>query len=59
MSSDDRTEIARDGERYRLSINGATADDAGTYQLEIRRGATNLSSVASLLVTGELRNRHP
>ncbi|VDO68159.1 unnamed protein product [Heligmosomoides polygyrus] len=59
VSSDDRTEIARDGERYRLSINGATADDAGTYQLEIRRGATNLSSVASLLVTGELPNEPP
>ncbi|KAK5968521.1 Twitchin [Trichostrongylus colubriformis] len=36
MSSGDRTEIAQDGERYRLTISNVTADDAGQYQLELR-----------------------
>ncbi|WKY05591.1 hypothetical protein Q1695_006081 [Nippostrongylus brasiliensis] len=52
LSSDERTEVAQDGERYRLSISNATHDDAGVYQLEICRNDVDLSSVASVVVTG-------
>ncbi|KAK6056311.1 immunoglobulin I-set domain protein, partial [Cooperia oncophora] len=54
ISNNDRTEIAQDGERYRLTINNATADDAGTYQLELRHQGSDLVSVASLIVSGKL-----
>ncbi|PIO72951.1 immunoglobulin I-set domain protein [Teladorsagia circumcincta] len=52
VSSDDRTEIAQDGERYRLTINNAKTDDAGLYQLELRGRGADIISVASLIVSG-------
>ncbi|EYB95076.1 hypothetical protein Y032_0164g3550 [Ancylostoma ceylanicum] len=52
VKSDDRVEVARDGERFRLSISGATAADAGQYQLEVQQKGVKLISVASLIVPG-------
>ncbi|XGW29138.1 hypothetical protein V3C99_008720 [Haemonchus contortus] len=53
VTSDSRTEIVQDGERYRLTINNATADDSGTYQLELDSKGSQLTSVASLVVSGK------
>ncbi|KAK6747288.1 hypothetical protein RB195_000476 [Necator americanus] len=52
IKSDDRLEIARDGERYRLSISDVTSADAGPYQIEVQQKGVKLVSVASLIVSG-------
>ncbi|KHJ96255.1 immunoglobulin I-set domain protein [Oesophagostomum dentatum] len=52
VRSEDRVEIARDGERFRLTINGVKADDAGQYQLEVQEKGTKFITVASLSVSG-------
>ncbi|VDM67272.1 unnamed protein product, partial [Strongylus vulgaris] len=45
-------EIARDGERFRLSISAVTSDDSGQYQLEAEQKGVKCISVASLIVSG-------
>uniref|UniRef100_A0A1I7XS04 non-specific serine/threonine protein kinase n=1 Tax=Heterorhabditis bacteriophora TaxID=37862 RepID=A0A1I7XS04_HETBA len=50
VKSDDRLMMSQEGEKYRLTINDVRPDDAGQYQLEVRKRGTNLVSVASVIV---------
>ncbi|KAJ1363943.1 Twitchin [Parelaphostrongylus tenuis] len=52
IESDDRIEVVSDGEQLRLSISDTSLADAGQYQLKVRLNDTVLTSVASLIVSG-------